>query len=324
MTTNQAHEETRDAVRKGYAHVAKAGLSTQQQGISGIAQAFGYSNEELESIPAEANMGLSCGNPVAMASLREGETVLDLGSGGGLDVFLSSKAVGPTGMAIGLDMTGEMVALARANARKGGYDNVKFHLGEIEAIPLPDSSVDCVISNCVLNLCPDKDAALQEVFRVLKPGGRLAISDIALKEALPAEIKEEVAAWTACIAGAMTIDLNREKLASAGFGEVIIQDAGSDLNAYREGGHAACCGPESAGDMSPEAAAPAEATACCAPAPTPAPSSEACCSPADAAAGACGPADESPAYHETMGDLLDKFDVNQYAASVKIWAVKPS
>lgn len=317
----RSQEETREAVRKGYAHVAESGLNTAQEGIAGIAKAFGYSEEELESIPAEANMGLSCGNPVAMASIRAGETVLDLGAGGGLDVFLASKAVGPTGRAIGVDMTGEMVALARANAAKGGYENVKFHLAEIEAMPLPDSSVDCVISNCVLNLCPDKDAAFAEVFRVLKPGGRLAISDIALKKALPPEIEKEVAAWTGCIAGAMTIDENRDKLARAGFGEVVVQDAGSDLNAYREGGHAACCGPESEGDMRAEAAAPPAGEGCCAPAPA---GSEACCSPApppSSTPGSCS--SEAPDYHDTMGELLDQFDVNEYAASVKIWAVKP-
>ncbi|QDV05288.1 Ubiquinone/menaquinone biosynthesis C-methyltransferase UbiE [Planctomycetes bacterium Poly30] len=307
------HQDTQDAVRKGYAHVAQAGLSSAHEGIAGIAEAFGYSREELESIPAESNMGLSCGNPVAMASIRPGETVLDLGSGGGLDVFLASRAVGPTGRAIGVDMTGEMVSLARANAAKGGYENVKFHLAEIEAMPLPDHSVDCVISNCVMNLCPDKDAALAEVYRVLKPGGRLAISDIALKKALPAEIEKEVAAWTGCIAGAVTIDQNRDALARAGFGEVVVQDAGSDLNAYREGGHAACCGPESEGDMSANVEA-AGATACCAPPAGTSVSATSCCAPE--------PASAQPSYHETMGELLDRFDVNEYAASVKIWAVK--
>ncbi len=330
-----SNHETKEAVRKGYAHVAKAGLSTDQAGIGGIAEAFGYSKEELASIPAESNMGLSCGNPVAMASLRQGETVVDLRSGGGLDVFLAAKQVGPEGHAIGIDMTGEMVALARTNAQKAGYQNVKFYLGEIEAMPLPDNSVDCVISNCVLNLCPDKDAALAEVFRILKPGGRLAISDIALKRALPPEIAREVAAWTGCIAGALTIEENREKLANAGFGQVALQDAGSDLNAYRDGGHAACCGPESEGDMSADepkveeacCAQPEDASACCEPAP---PEAQECCAPAPAGEACCEPADEvsksssgEPAYHETMGELLERFDVNAYAASVKIFAVKP-
>ncbi len=297
--------DIQDAVRKGYGAVAKAGLSSDQGGIKGIANAFGYSDEELKSIPAEANMGLSCGNPTAMASLRPGETVVDLGAGGGLDVFLASKEVGPEGLAIGIDMTGDMVSLARKNAKEGGYENVKFHLAELEAMPLADNSVDCVISNCVLNLCVDKDAAIREIYRVLKPGGRLAVSDIALKKTLPEAVVNEVAAWTGCISGAMTIEVNREKLAAAGFGAVEIVDAGSDLNAYKEGGHAACCGPASEeANMS------------------------SCCSPSEAqSTGCCGGSEkteEDPAFHEKMSDLLDSFNVNEYAASVKIFAVKPA
>ncbi len=291
-------EKTKEAVRKGYGAVAQAGLSSQHDGIKSIANAFGYSDEELSSIPAEANMGLSCGNPVAMASIREGETVVDLGAGGGLDVFLSSKKVGPTGQAIGIDMTGDMVSLARKNAEKGGYENVKFYLAEIEAMPLPDNSVDCIISNCVLNLCTDKAAALKEIHRILKPGGRLAISDIALKKELPASVAQEVAAWTGCIAGALTIDDNRTKLGEAGFGEVDIQDAHSDLNAYRDGGNAACCGPETAETTS---------TGCCGSTPEE--------KPADSG-------EES--LHQSMKKLLDEFDVNEFAASVKIFAVKPA
>ncbi len=335
-------ENTKSAVRKGYGAVAQAGLSSDQGGIKSIAKAFGYSEEELASIPAESNMGLSCGNPVAMASIREGETVVDLGAGGGLDVFLASKKVGPTGKAIGMDMTGDMVSLARKNAEKGGYTNVKFYLAEIESMPLPDNSVDCVISNCVLNLCTDKDAAFAEIHRILKPGGRLAVSDIALKKPLPAAVEREVAAWTGCIAGAMTIEENRDKLAKAGFGEVEIQDAGSDLNAYRDGGHAVCCGPESPADMS--------ASSCCAPEPEPeVKEASACCSPTTAEqvaaaeqagteAPCCNPSSEPAAsapveapatqesteFHDTMGKLLDSFDVNAYAASVKIFAVKPT
>jgi SAM-dependent methyltransferase len=305
-----------EAVRKGYGTVAKSGLSSDQGNIKGIANAFGYSDEELASIPAEANMGLSCGNPVAMASIKEGETVVDLGAGGGLDVFLASKSVGPSGMAIGIDMTGDMVSLARKNAAKGGYENVKFYLAEIEAMPLPDNSVDCVISNCVLNLCADKDVALAEVFRILKPGGRFAISDIALKRELPDAIRKEVAAWTGCIAGALPIEENRKKLINAGFGEVDIQDAHSDLNAYKDGGHAACCGPDSDADMS--------GGSCCGePEPEPVKVEESgfCC-------GECNEdnkTDEQVAsdYHDTMSDLLDEFDVNEYAASVKIFALKP-
>lgn len=326
-----------DAVRKGYGAVATAGLSSDHDNIKGIAKAFGYSEEELASIPAESNMGLSCGNPVAMASIRAGETVVDLGAGGGLDVFLASKAVGPTGRAIGIDMTGDMVSLARKNAARGGYENVKFYLAEIEAMPLPDNSVDCVISNCVLNLCEDKDVALKEIFRILKPGGRLAISDIALHKTLPAEIEKEVAAWTGCIAGALTIEVNREKLSAAGFSEIDIVDSKSDLNAYRDGGHAACCGPDTAGDMSadadagccaPEAkAAESEGSGCCPPEVRASVSEETgCCAPsADESAKSASKSDVEVAseYHQTMGALLDTFDVNEFAASVKIFALKP-
>lgn len=280
-----------EAVRESYGNVARQGLGSHDEGIKSIANAFGYSEAELASIPDEANMGLSCGNPVALASLREGETVVDLGSGGGLDVFLASKQVGKTGTAIGVDMTGDMISLARQNTLKGGYENVKFHLAEIEAMPIPSNSVDCVISNCVLNLCEDKDAALREVFRILKPGGRLAISDIALKQTLPPEVEQEVAAWTGCIAGALTIEDNRDKLQAAGFSEIDIHDAHSDLNIYKEGGSAACCGPATT------------ATSCC-------PSSE--------------PAPEENAYHDRMRDLLESFDANDYAASVKIFGLKPA
>lgn len=333
-----------DAVRAGYGTVARSGLSSEQGNIRGIAQAFGYSEEELASIPAEANMGLSCGNPVAMASIKAGEVVVDLGAGGGLDVFLASKAVGPEGRAIGIDMTGDMVSLARKNAAKGGYTNVTFYLAEIEAMPLADNSVDCVISNCVLNLCADKEVALKEIFRVLKPGGRLAISDIALRKPLPPEIERAVAAWTGCIAGAMTIDQNRSKLAAAGFSAVEIVDSNSDLNAYRDGGHAACCGPASDADMSGKAAdgdsdgccGPIkERTGCCGEAPES--TENAADSDCDGAkenksdSGCCGEtakADENAAevaseFHETMSDLLKTFDVNEYAASVKIFALKP-
>lgn len=275
-----------DAVRKGYGNVAQQGLGSHDDGVRSIANAFGYSDEELSSIPAESNMGLSCGNPVAMASIREGEVVVDLGSGGGLDVFLAARQVGPSGRAIGIDMTGDMISLARANARKGNYDNVSFHLAEIEAMPIPSRSVDCVISNCVLNLCEDKDATLAEVFRILKPGGRLAISDIALRKELPAHVAQEMSAWTGCIGGALTIEDNRDKLLRAGFAEVTIQDAQADLNAYRAGGAAACCGPS---------------TDCCSPSEEP----------------------QEANFHDQMSALLDTIDANEYAASVRIFALKP-
>jgi SAM-dependent methyltransferase len=280
----------RDAVKQGYGQVARAGLSSQQAGVAAIARAFGYSEAELSSIPAEANMGLSCGNPVALASLREGEVVLDLGSGGGLDVFLAADKVGDTGKAIGVDMTEEMVELARANAARSNRENVEFHLAPIENIPLPDESVDCVISNCVLNLVEDKPRAFAEIARVLKPGGRLAVSDIALRKPLPSELESQVVAWIGCVAGAVTIESNRELLESSGFHSIEIVDAGSDLNVYKEAGAAACCGPTAAAKTS-------------------------CCGPAKAQ-------EPAPGYHDRMAALLETFDINEYAASVKIFALR--
>ena len=177
-----------ELVQEKYGAVATSGLSTKHEGVRAVAEAFGYSAEQLASIPAEANMGLSCGNPTAFASLKAGETVVDLGCGGGLDVFLAAANVGPKGKAIGIDMTDEMLDLARTNAAKAGHDNVEFYKATIDKMPLQDSSVDCVISNCVINLAPDKPAVFREIARILKPGGRLAVSDIALKRPLPPEI----------------------------------------------------------------------------------------------------------------------------------------
>src|SRR5271166_852069 len=188
-------------VKDKYGSVANSGLSSNHEGVKAVAQAFGYTPEKLASIPAEANMGLSCGNPTAFASLREGEVVVDLGCGGGLDVLLAARKVGPSGKAIGIDMTSEMVDLARVNAFRSRLANVDFHQSMIEKLPLPDHSVDCVISNCVINLAPDKTAVFREIARVLKPGGRLAVSDIALKRELPPEIGSDLMAYVGCIAG---------------------------------------------------------------------------------------------------------------------------
>src|SRR5438309_1128120 len=179
---SETHEEL---IRASYGSVARAGLSSDQAGVRAVAEAFGYTPEELAAIPADANMGLSCGNPTAFARLRPGETVVDLGCGGGLDVLLASPKLGPTGKAIGIDMTPEMIERARRNAAKQGLTNVEFHLATIDQLPLPGASVDCIVSNCVINLAPDKRAVFAEMFRVLKPGGRVAVSDIALKKPLP-------------------------------------------------------------------------------------------------------------------------------------------
>ena len=192
-------EQILESVRSKYGAVAESSLSSANAGVRAVAEAFGYSPEELTSIPAEANMGLSCGNPTATAHIRLGEVVVDLGSGGGLDVFLASKMVGPEGRAIGVDMTPAMIERARVNAKAGGYSNVEFYQSSIDHIPLPDASVDCVISNCVLNLAPDKPAVFREIARVLKPGGRVAVSDIALRSELPEAVSKSIAPTSAAL-----------------------------------------------------------------------------------------------------------------------------
>lgn len=186
--------------------------------------AMGYSGEALKSVPDDANLGLGCGNPTALASLKEGEIVLDLGSGGGLDCFLAAEKVGQPGKVIGVDMTPEMVSLARKNAEKGNHTNVEFRLGEIENLPVADNTVDVIISNCVINLSPDKGRVFQEAYRVLKPGGRLMISDIALLKPLPEFVKESIAAYVGCVAGALLKDDYISAVASAGFENVTVVD----------------------------------------------------------------------------------------------------
>ncbi|MBL9163997.1 MAG: arsenite methyltransferase [Planctomycetaceae bacterium] len=289
----------KDVIQEKYGQVAKSGLSSDQSGVRSVAEAFGYSAAELGSIPADANMGLSCGNPTAFASLRPGEVVVDLGSGGGLDVFLAAKSVGPTGKAIGIDMTPEMIELARKNARQLGGGampgNIEFHLAPIDEMPLADASVDCIISNCVINLVPDKAKAFAEMARVLKQGGRLAISDIAIKKPLPAALAESLMAYVGCIAGAIEIEEYRRGLAAAGFTEVAIEETGSDLNAYAQvEGQGACCSPA----MTPgEGSLPVVDGGCCG-------------------------STSASTIHEDLSDLLSRYDVNEFAASVKVYAVK--
>jgi arsenite methyltransferase len=306
-------------VQSKYGDVAKSGLSTNHAGVKAVAEAFGYSGAELASIPAEANMGLSCGNPTAFASLKPGETVVDLGSGGGLDVFLAAAKVGPTGKAIGIDMTPEMLALAQKNAAKAGHANVEFHQATIDKLPLPDASVDCVISNCVINLAADKSAVFREIARVLKPGGRLAVSDIALKRPLPPEVGSDLMAYVGCIAGAILIEDYQSGLTSAGFSTVQIIDSGADLNAYAQvEGQSGCCSPSMLADESDErdecCEQPADGSACCDKPPLTALPVVSCCSTRSAG---------STDLHARLSDLLARYDVNEFAASVKVYAVKP-
>ena len=190
-----------------------------------ISSQIGYSMEELKSVPEGANLGLGCGNPVALASLRAGETVVDLGSGPGLDCFLAANAVGEEGRVIGVDMTHEMLEKARDNAAKGGYDNVEFRLGEIENLPIADATADAVISNCVINLSPDKARVFSEAFRVLKPGGRLMVSDIVLEGELPQQIRESAAAYVGCVSGAILREDYFRMIEEAGFEGIEVDSA---------------------------------------------------------------------------------------------------
>jgi SAM-dependent methyltransferase len=183
---------------------------------------MGYSGEDLEGVPEGANLGLGCGNPVALASLQKGQTVLDLGSGAGFDSFLAAKQVGANGKIIGVDMTAEMIDRAQHNAEKGGYENVEFRLGKIEHLPLGDQTVDVVLSNCVINLSPDKEQVFQEAFRALKPGGRLMVSDIVLLKPLPRLIKVSMEAYVACLAGAATREDYLKAIQAAGFSDIEI------------------------------------------------------------------------------------------------------
>ncbi len=218
-------EDIRSAVRERYAQTArqpaKAGCGCGCGGTSQSAQ-LGYERSELEAIPAEADLGLGCGNPTAMAGLQPGETVLDLGSGGGIDCFLAARRVGPGGRVIGVDMTPEMLDRARGAARRGGYQNVEFRLGEIENLPVADGAVDAVISNCVINLSPDKGRVFREAFRALKPGGRLLISDIVLAGELPARLRENVELWAGCLAGAIAEPEYLRLIREAGFAQLSV------------------------------------------------------------------------------------------------------
>jgi ubiquinone/menaquinone biosynthesis C-methylase UbiE len=312
MTDSDLTEQVKDK----YAAVARSGLSGDHGGVRSVAEAFGYTPEELAALPAGVNMGLSCGNPTATANLRPGEVVVDLGCGGGIDVLLASQKVGPSGKAIGIDMTPDMIERARKNAKQFGRGrapaNVSFHLAQIEKLPLPENSVDCLISNCVINLAPDKPSVFREMFRVLKPGGRVAVSDIALKQPLPPKVGQDILAYVGCVAGAVLIADYERMLREAGFSAVEIMDTNKDLNAYAKASDAGCCTP-----------APAGSTACCTPKADAQPYEAGCCTPAPSGSAACCAQAAADDVHGALAELLRRYDVNEYAASVQVFAIKP-
>ncbi|BET67363.1 arsenite methyltransferase [Opitutales bacterium ASA1] len=253
-TTTHDPETLREEVRRRYGSIAKDGVSLAESadpqgggccsaapapaassgqvssaccGVAAQARTLGYSADDLAAVPEGANLGLGCGNPVALASLKPGQTVLDLGAGAGFDAFLAAGAVGPQGQVIGVDMTPEMVAKARANAKKGGRTNVEFRLGEIEALPVADATIDVIISNCVINLCPDKRPVYREAFRVLRPGGRIAVSDVVAREELSEDVKHDLALHSGCLAGATLHDELIRILQEAGFTDIAVRAKGN-------------------------------------------------------------------------------------------------
>lgn len=238
-------DEIRQAVRTDYSKVARREATgccsssccsgdTDANMANISAERLGYSEDELKNLPETANMGLGCGNPQAIAALQPGETVLDLGSGGGFDCFIAAKKIGETGRVIGVDMTPDMVSKARENARKSEFANVEFRLGEIEHLPVADNSIDVILSNCVINLSPDKAQVFKDAFRVLKPGGRLAISDVVMSAEMPDNIKNDLALYSACISGAVNIEELESFLTAAGFQDISIKPKEESRTFIRE------------------------------------------------------------------------------------------
>lgn len=233
-TRSPSPDQIRELVREGYTRVAEGGMCDAAQAAE-AGRRIGYSDADLCGVPEGANLGAGCGNPTAIESLREGEVVVDLGSGAGMDAFLAARAVGPTGRVVGVDMTDAMLEKARANARKAGIENVEFRKGRIEELPLEDGSADVILSNCVVNLSPEKDRVYREAHRVLRPGGRLMVSDLVLERPLPSELLDGVEAYVGCVGGASLRDRYLQTIRDAGFRGVRIE---------RESGFADAVSPE--------------------------------------------------------------------------------
>ncbi|KAF2101216.1 ubiE/COQ5 methyltransferase [Rhizodiscina lignyota] len=282
-------------------HYGSASKSDNVEYGRTVAKSFGYSEEELASIPEEANLGLSCGNPLAIASLREGETVIDLGSGAGFDVFLAAKNVGPSGRAIGVDMNPDMLARANTNKENSGVKNIHFVQSQITNIALGSGIADCLISNCVINLVPEEEKQLvfNEMFRLLKPGGRVALSDILARQPLPDNIQNDIALYVGCIAGASQVHEYEKYLADAGFKDTLIADTHSDLNVYLD--------TDEDGKRRTESKEQWGQNGCCGPRTVP------CCG---------GPPKTGGEDLNTLPNM-DSIDLNEWAGSYKIFAVKP-
>ncbi len=268
METNEKNE-IRSSVRDHYGKVAEAPFGVGCAPgccapTSGSSLALGYSQDDLAAVPEGADLGLGCGNPRAIASLQPGEVVLDLGSGAGFDCFLAAAQVGTTGKVIGVDMTPAMLTKARGNAERAGSTNVEFRLGEIERLPVGDAEIDVVISNCVVNLSPDKEAVFREAFRVLKPGGRIAISDVIALVPIPAELKSTALAISACVAGAWTVPEVESALTNAGFTAVVV-DVRAESREFIAGWLPGSRAEDFVASASIRATRPAGAAACCAP-----------------------------------------------------------
>eukprot|EP01089_Gocevia_fonbrunei_P019066 TRINITY_DN6618_c0_g1_i1.p1 TRINITY_DN6618_c0_g1~~TRINITY_DN6618_c0_g1_i1.p1 ORF type:complete len:337 (+),score=65.22 TRINITY_DN6618_c0_g1_i1:140-1150(+) len=332
-------EEVKSVVQDRYAQTALHASDTVA-GAKRVATAFGYSTDELDAIPPESNMGLSCGNPIALASIKDGETVVDLGSGGGFDCFLAARRVGSSGKVIGVDMTSTMIELAQKN-KSERYPNVEFVLGDIENLPIESNTVDCVISNCVINLVPNKEKAFQEIFRILKPGGRVAISDLCLKKELPQEMKH-VEMLIGCIAGAVLTADYQKMILEAGFQDLDIVDSQADLaQAYSQ----LVPSPNSCNETT---AAPKQEEAksgCCSSTvqQKEKESKSGCCSSTvqqeekESKTGCCtsklatvqgftccaSAESQSPTVTEALLLMVSKYPINDYAGSYKIFAIKP-
>ncbi|KAH7140966.1 SAM-dependent methyltransferase UbiE/COQ5 family protein [Dactylonectria macrodidyma] len=311
-----------DQVNRRYGSITKSNTGQYEQTV---AKAFGYTDEELAGVPEGANLGLSCGNPIALARLREGETVVDLGSGAGFDVFAAAKKVGPRGKAIGVDMNKNMVDKANANKVHSSASNVQFIESAITSIPLPSNTADCIISNCVINLVPaaEKQLAFNEMFRLLNPGGRVAISDILARKEFTEEMKKNIALYVGCVAGASQVNDYEAFLKNAGFNDVLIVDSKNDLNVYLTAAEAktSCCGMDTVQEEETAPSCDGEKAKenCCKPE-----EKKSCCG---ANSSACGCQDQKSLMAneaETLAAQLGITDLNKWAGSFQVYAVKPA